>query len=216
MLLRVQVEHEIGQRPLQFRAQSEVHRKACAGDLRGALEIENAELRTEVPMGLRSEVELRRRAPLRHFEIVVRRCADGDRGVGQIRDAGEHQFELVVDALNLFIQKGNPLTHGAHFGLQSGGVRAGLFLHSDGLRFGVAAALQLLDFRERGAAAGVGGAKSIQVERETAIGETRRGGLQVGSELIQVMHRSAFLSSCSTATGAGRETPRRRPRESPL
>ena len=173
-------------------------------------------LRTEVPMGLRSEVKLRRNAPFRHFDVVVGGGANRHRFVGQIGDAGEHQFELVVDALNLFIQKGNSLTHGAHFGLQSGGVRAGLFLHSDGLRFGVAAALQLLDFRECGAAARIGGTKSIQVERETAIGETRRGGLQVGSELIQVMHRSAFLSSCSTATGAGRETPRRRPRESPL
>ena len=73
VLARVQVEHEIGQRSRQPRARAEQHRKPGAGHLRGALEVENAKRRPEIPVRQRFEIELssalptcaRRRCPLR-------------------------------------------------------------------------------------------------------------------------------------------------------
>ena len=50
---RVQVEHEVDQRPLEPRARADQHREPGAGDLGPALEIDDAERGAEIPVRLR-------------------------------------------------------------------------------------------------------------------------------------------------------------------
>ena len=63
MLAGVQVEHEVGQRPLQPRSQVPVHGKARAGEFGGALQIEHAQLFAQFPVRLGREIEFRRLCP---------------------------------------------------------------------------------------------------------------------------------------------------------
>jgi hypothetical protein len=57
VLARVQVEHEVDERPRQSRAGPEQEREARACDLRRTLEVEDAECGTEIPVRLGLEVE---------------------------------------------------------------------------------------------------------------------------------------------------------------
>jgi len=56
----VQIEHKVGERPLQSRTQRPIHRKSRAGNLRGPLQIENSEMFAKFPVRLSFEVKLRR------------------------------------------------------------------------------------------------------------------------------------------------------------
>ena len=97
MLARVQVEHEVGQRPLQLRSQVPVNRKACAGELDRALHIEHTQLLAQLPVGLGRKAELRRRAPLADFFIVVGRTPHRHRLMRHVGNAGQHGAQLLVD-----------------------------------------------------------------------------------------------------------------------
>ena len=70
MLARVHVEHEVGQRPLQPGAHAQVHGEPRARDLGGALEIQNAQRRAQIPVRLGFEIELARLAPAADFQVV--------------------------------------------------------------------------------------------------------------------------------------------------
>ena len=63
----------------------EQDRKARAGNLRRALEIEDAERRAEIPVRLRLEVERARLADAAHFDVVGRARADRHARVRQVR-----------------------------------------------------------------------------------------------------------------------------------
>src|SRR5713226_3583012 len=77
MLARVQVEHEIDQRAFQSRAGAVQNREARAGDLRRALEIENAERRSQVDVILWCEIKFWLRAPA--ADLRIRRFVFADR-----------------------------------------------------------------------------------------------------------------------------------------
>ena len=96
MLLGVQVEHEGAERPLQSCPPTEVGGEPGTGKLGAALEVEDPELRADVPVGLRLEVELRQIAD--HPLDAVRRlvAADRDRLVSDVR-----YLQLRVDELLL-------------------------------------------------------------------------------------------------------------------
>ena len=70
MLARVQIEHEIDERAREPRTGAEQQREARAGDLRRALEVEDAECRPEVPVCSRGEVERRRIADATHLDVL--------------------------------------------------------------------------------------------------------------------------------------------------
>ena len=70
VLAGVHVEHEIDERALELGAHVPVEGEARAGDLGGALEIENAELRAQVPVRLGLEIELRRLAAAADLDVV--------------------------------------------------------------------------------------------------------------------------------------------------
>jgi hypothetical protein len=70
MLVAVQRQHEIDQRALELCAGAHQHCKAGARNLGGPLEIDHAQLRTEVPVRFGLEVELTRLAPRAHHHVV--------------------------------------------------------------------------------------------------------------------------------------------------
>ena len=57
------VEHEVDERAIQLRAGAGEDRESRAGDLRGALEVEDAQPFADVPMGFRREGKRRLLAP---------------------------------------------------------------------------------------------------------------------------------------------------------
>jgi len=66
----VEVDHERNERPDHARARSTEHGEPRAGYLGGALEIKNAEVNAELPVGLGLEVELPRCAPPADLDVL--------------------------------------------------------------------------------------------------------------------------------------------------
>jgi hypothetical protein len=58
----VDVEHEVGERTLEPRPQLPIDGETGTGDLRGTLQIEDAELLAELPVGLRCAPQIARQA----------------------------------------------------------------------------------------------------------------------------------------------------------
>ncbi len=69
MLARVQVEHEIDQRPFKSRSGAIQDRETGPRNLRRAFEIQNAERCPEVNMIFWIEIKLRLRAPPTNFDV---------------------------------------------------------------------------------------------------------------------------------------------------
>src|ERR1700749_4139698 len=91
----MQVEHEVDQRALQPCSRSPVHRKACAGKLRGTLQIENPQRFANLPVRLWLEGKLRRRSPALDLDIVLLRLAHRNRIVWKIRKARKNSTQFV-------------------------------------------------------------------------------------------------------------------------
>ena len=124
VLARVDVEHEVDQRAFQLRAQAPVEGEARAGDLGGALEIEDAEFGAEIPVRLGLEIELRGLAPAAHFDVVGFGAAHRHGFVRDVGNAGEQFLELLVHGFHLLVERGDLLGDGADFLLPLGGVGA--------------------------------------------------------------------------------------------
>ena len=101
MLVAVQRQHEIDQRALELRAGAHQHREARAGNLRGALEIDHAQLRTEIPVRLGLEVEPARLAPRAHDDVVGGALPHRHAGVRQVRQRLEQDRALPLGAVEL-------------------------------------------------------------------------------------------------------------------
>ncbi len=113
MLAGVNVQKEIDERPLQSRADAPVNRKPRAGDLGGALQIQDLQLRAQIPMRLGFEIELARLAPAAHFDVVVRALAHRHGLVRDVGDAGHQIAKGFVGGLGLFIQRRDAFADGA-------------------------------------------------------------------------------------------------------
>ena len=86
-----------------------------AGHLRGALEVENAERRPEIPVRERLEIKLRRLAPCAHHHVVGFALADGHRGMRKIGQRHQQRRSLLLDLIQLDAKLSNllrPLTIG--------------------------------------------------------------------------------------------------------
>src|SRR5439155_25244325 len=70
VLARVEIQHEVDQRAFQPGPGTAQDRKSRTGNSARALEIEDAERWTEVPMRLRCEIERRRLAAPPHFDVL--------------------------------------------------------------------------------------------------------------------------------------------------
>jgi seryl-tRNA synthetase len=101
----VEVEHEGDQRPLERRPRPAEHREAAAGDLGGALEVEDLKLGPEVPVGLGLEAEGRRLTPaaLEPVGALV--------GTGQLPKFADDLFHLAESDLYLVPTAEVPVTN---------------------------------------------------------------------------------------------------------
>src|SRR6185369_4051684 len=81
--------HEVHQRTFQRSAQVPINGKARTRDLRGAFEVEHAQRLAQLPVGLGSKVELRRRAPLAYLDIVIGRLADRNAVLRQVGESAQ-------------------------------------------------------------------------------------------------------------------------------
>ena len=116
VLARVQVEHEGHERPRQPRARSAQHGEARAGELRPALEIQDAERRPEVPVGLRREVKRARLSP-GPLEPVGRLVFPaGHRLVRDVGDARLDRRERLAVLLLLLFEEPDLFLEGLHLG----------------------------------------------------------------------------------------------------
>ena len=96
VLGRVQVEHELRQRPLQPRQRALQHNEARAGEFRGGLEIHQAERLADLEMLLRLEGELLWRADFAQLDIGLLVSADRHVPRGKVRNGGEQIEKLLV------------------------------------------------------------------------------------------------------------------------
>jgi hypothetical protein len=96
VLLRVQVEHEADQRPLQPRSRAHVNRKPRAAQLGRAFQVENAERLAQLPvrLGLKSKWASR---PRFDGEVVGLGFAGGHFVAGEVGNAGQQLAQPVVE-----------------------------------------------------------------------------------------------------------------------
>ena len=127
-LADVQVEHPGDQGALQARAGPAEHVEARAGDLDALLEVEDAQLGAQVPVGQGSEVEFfgrphRPDAP----RFRARLCPSGTSGSGQVGQGGDLARPGSLHLADLLIQGGDliaDLAHSFDLGLAFGGIFA--------------------------------------------------------------------------------------------
>ena len=104
VLGRVQLQHEVDERPGQARTRAHQHRETRPGHPGRTLEIEDPECRAEVPVSLRLEREGRDRAPPPHFLVVVGRGPERDAGVRQVGQRHEQRVALAFDLIELDLE----------------------------------------------------------------------------------------------------------------
>ena len=120
-------------------------------------------------MGFGFEIELRRRAPAPHLDIVFGALADGNGLVRHIRHRREHAAKPLVEFLDPLVEAGHPFAHRAHALLRFAGIDALSLQLRDFLAGGVSLRLQLLGFGDGGAAFAIEGAEGLRVERVAAV-----------------------------------------------
>ena len=95
MLSDVQIEHELGQRPMKPCHRSEQRDETAAREPRGGVEVHPAG--PELHVVARLEVEARRGAPLTHLEVLRLGSPCRDRWMGQVRHLEQHRIQPVPD-----------------------------------------------------------------------------------------------------------------------
>ncbi len=171
------------------------HREPRAGDLRAALEVEDAQLGPEVPVRLRLEVERGWIADAPHFAVVVGAPADRH---ARMRDVGNEQQQvpaLVLERLERGVLLLDLLAAGAVGVHQRGDVFAGLlpFRHFRGRR--VLIALEVLHLDDEGAAPFVERAERVEqrVGVHAAVDERRADKVVVVSDERGIEHNREIL-----------------------
>src|SRR6185436_17780244 len=152
VLAGVEVEHQRDERPLEPRAGAEVGGEARAGELGAALEVEDAEPRSEVPVRLRREVEARR---LADDALDAVGALVGAHRHALVRQVGQRQLEarkLAFDGGELPFLRFDLALEPRHRRDRLVGVVALSLELADLLARRVAVALLLLDGADRGAA----------------------------------------------------------------
>ena len=153
MLTGVELEHEVDQRARQPRARADQHREPRAGHPRGALEIENPERGTEIPMRLRLEVEGPRLAVAAHFDVVGGARAARHAGVRNVRQRHHQRRALRLDLIGLDFELTDPLRARLVGGKDPGRVEPLALRPRDFVAGGVLFALQPFELRDQPAPA---------------------------------------------------------------
>ena len=167
--LAVCVEHEINEGAIQPRAGAGDQRKPRAGDLRRAIEIEDAQGLAEVPVRLRLEIEAGLLTPRALHAIGAFIPTLGDAVMRYVRKVELEVLQIVFDARQNRVELLDLIAEALHgFDLRAGVLL--VFLEGcDFLRCLVALILQGLDARDGAPPLGVKIEESIEVDLHAAL-----------------------------------------------
>ena len=161
-----------------------------AGQLGGALEVQDSQIRTDVPVVLRLEREFPGFAPGPDHRVVFlgfpRRC-------GLVRDIGHSQHELpevLFDAAQFFFDSGDLLADLPHFLTQWPGIFAGLHQPADLPGAFVAIPLEFLHFTEEVATAAVHLLKRFHGQGLAPACHRLGDGFQIFTDEMRIKHGS--------------------------
>src|SRR6185503_17143591 len=190
VLARVQLQHEVDERAREPRARPHQHREARARHARGALEVENAQSRTDLPVRLRLEVERARLAVPPHLAVVFGGFPDRHRGVRQVRHGHQQVGELLIHLAQLRLELLDLLATGLVGGKDRRRIEPLLLGARDLLARRVLLALEVLDARNQLAALRIerGEGREDGVGIEAAVAETRARLVEVRSHVCGIEH----------------------------
>ena len=171
MLRGMKVHHKVDAGTFQAGAQTLVEHKAGTGNFSGTVSIENVQIRTDIPVCLRLEGELFRRAPFAHFRIFRIVLADGHISLGHIGDVQQDVPQLFLDFFELGIQSRNLFAYSTHFGNLVIRIFLVLLHLTDDLGNLIAFSLQSLRLLEQAAALLFERGKIIQIQRIMTVGQ---------------------------------------------
>ena len=194
VLAGVQLEHEVGQRALEAGQRAPQHDEARLGHPGGALEIHQAERLADLLVRLGREGELSRPTPAAHFDVLVLGLARRHRRVGHVRDLEEEALHLAVHALELGLERLDPLAHLAHARLLVGRVLAAALGLADRLGGLVAQRLELLALTHEPSALGVQGEQRPDQLGASAVHEGALDRLGILADQSHVQHVRSSLS----------------------
>ena len=186
----MRVGHKVDERTLQARALAAQHIEAALRQLHAALEVDDAQLGAKIPMRLRLEVELGRRAPTAHLGVLAFILADRRglmRHVGHVHhELGKGRLGLVAAGRRLrqlVVDLANALLGGLGLVLLA-------FAHhlADRLRRRIALSGKLLFLRDGGAALLVKRQEALAIELEVARAHRLDDGIQVFANEFEIKH----------------------------
>ena len=198
---RVQVEHEVDERPPHPRAGAVQDREPGARHSRGPLKVHDAERHAEVDVRFRLEVEHGGRAPLPHFHVVGRARADGHGLVREIRNHQQDRAQARFDPVEFRLKR---LDLGAARLVRREevrGVLAGLLGPRHVLARGILLALELLHFRDERPPLGVERRQGVEfgVHPLAARGEAFTDHIETIADQCWIEHGSDRISKGPTA-----------------
>src|ERR1700730_2188417 len=135
------VEHEVDESAFELRSQAPIDRKPRARNLCGALQIENAEFGSEVPMRFGLEIEFPRLTAPADFDVIFRALAHRNGFVRKVGNARRQLTELFVERLDLVIERRDSAADLTHLLLPFGSVGSCLTQAGDLAALGIAARL---------------------------------------------------------------------------
>jgi hypothetical protein len=168
-LLTVNVEHECHERAIQSRGGAVEDGETRAGDLRRAIEVENAEGFPDVPVRLGREVERRSGSP-RSLD-AIRRLVTADRNglVGDVREVQLEIAEILLDGGKAIIELLDLVADALHRIDLRGRVLPALLERGDLLRCHVALVLQGLHAGDGAAAVRLQLQEAVEVDVHAAV-----------------------------------------------
>ena len=200
--LDVFVEHEVDERALEAGTGTMQCVEARVGEFHATLEVDDAELRAEVPMRLGLEVELARRAPAAYLGIIVLVIADGRVGAGNVGNGIGEAVELFLDSHEGAIKIVDLVTDVAHANLGVFGLFGVALLEHGANLFGdgVALGFERLDFLDDFAAFFIEATELVVIPFCMAVLQSLFDGVGVLANEANVEH----CSSCACARCAVR------------
>ena len=188
VLARVQVEHELDQRPMQSRQIALENGEAAAGDFRRGGEIEHAETLADRLMVARLEAELARLADAPDLGVGGLVGAFGHVVVQQVRNAVQQAIERERNLLEALLPCRQLVAELADLAAQRLDVLAGRLGLADRLRFVIAGLPARFDLDLQRLALGLEGVECGPVEGETPPREIRSHGIDVLPQELEIQH----------------------------
>ena len=172
-LARVQVEHEVDERALHPRAGAGLHGEARARDPGRALEVDDPELRAQLEVRPRLEVEARRLPHAAHLDVGGRVAPSRHGSVGDVGDDEERLADCLLYFGQATLERLDLIRDAFHLRLELSRVLARTAAARDLLAAHFLAVAELLDLLEERPPLGVEGPgiAAREVERTPPLGE---------------------------------------------